>query len=243
MVALRFRSGLTLSGRSRCPHCGKTLSALELVPILSFVFLRGRCRKCRAKISWQYPLVEIWTGLIFLTVFQPTLHLAQNILLLLTFCLYIVITIYDFRHKIIPDTLVYLSIASAILFRILAHGTLYDWLTGPILFGFFGALWLLSQGRAMGFGDAKLALSVGLLLGMVKGYSAIAFSFWIGAGFGLLIILYQRISPLLSPHKKITIVERSRIDMKSEIPFAPFIILGAWLSSMFPLDIFHVSLF
>ncbi len=235
VFSLRYRSGLTLMGRSHCPHCGKTLRALELVPIVSFLFLRGRCRECRSRISIQYPLVEAWTGLIFLTVFDPALSLAQNGFLLLTFCFYIAITIYDFRHKIIPDRMVYLSTASAIVFRILAHGSLSDWLAGPILFCFFGALWLLSRGRAMGFGDAKLALSVGFLLGMAEGFSAITLSFWIGAAFGLMILLSQRINPLLSGVKKITI--------KSEIPFAPFIILGAWLSSVFHFDILHASLF
>ncbi len=235
VVALRYRSGLTLSGRSHCVHCGKTLRALELVPILSFLFLRGRCRECRARVSRQYPLVEAWTGLIFLTVFDPALSLSQNGLLLFTFCLYVVITIYDFRHKIIPDKFAYLAVIFAIGFRALSAGSFHDWLSGPLLFLFFAVIWLLSRGRAMGFGDAKLALSVGLLLGMAEGFSAIVLAFWIGAAFGILILIYQWINPLLSPLKKITI--------KSEIPFAPFIILGAWLSIVFHLDILHASLF
>lgn len=235
VFALRSRSGLTLSGRSHCPHCGKTLHALELIPILSFLFLGGRCRGCHGRISSQYPLVEAWTGVLFLTLFNPSLSLLANACLLITFCLYVAITIYDFRHKIIPDSMVYSGTLSAILFRFLVGGTLHDWLAGPILFCFFGALWLLSRGRAMGFGDAKLALSVGLLLGVAQGFSAIVLAFWIGAAFGLLLILFQRINPLLSRVKKITI--------KSEIPFAPFIILGAWLSIMFHLDILHASFF
>jgi prepilin signal peptidase PulO-like enzyme (type II secretory pathway) len=235
VVALRHRSGLTLSGRSHCPHCGKTLHALELVPILSYIFLRGRCRGCRAKISLQYPLVEAWVGLIFLTVFDPALSLLQNIFILFTFCLYVAITIYDFRHKIIPDNLAYLSIFSALLSRFLSMGSFHDWFAGPLLFLFLGGIWLISRGKAMGFGDAKLALSVGLLLGMAEGFSAIVLSFWIGALFGIGVLIYQWINPLLSGAKKITI--------KSEIPFAPFIILGAWLSIVFHFDILHASLF
>lgn len=87
----------------------------------------------------------------------------------------------------------------------------------------------------MGFGDAKLALSVGILLGFTQSVSAIVLSFWIGAAFGLLAIFWIRINPLIRINNKIT--------MKSEIPFAPFIVIGAWFALMFHFDIIHASLF
>ena len=205
VVALRFDSR-NFGGRSKCPSCSKTLKWFELIPILSFVVQGSKCRSCKAKISYQYPLIEILTGLIFVTV---------PLWMLPVFCIYIVILIYDFYHKIIPDLLVYLAIIlSLILGRHL--------LAGIIIFMFFAAIWLLSRGRAMGFGDAKLGASVGFLLGAALGFSAIVKAFWIGAVVGLFLML------------------RKRLTIKAEIPFAPFIILGAWISLIFELDLLHV---
>lgn len=230
---LRLNSGMTLQGRSHCPSCNKKLSFLELVPIVSYIALWGRCRTCRARIPIQYLLVEILTGLIFVSL--PLVYLP-------VFSLFIVIVIYDVRHKIIPDTLVYTAILLSFVYRWLSTGTTLDWLVGPILFSFFALIWFLSRGRAMGFGDAKLVLAVGLLLGAIQGFSAIVLSFWIGALYGIL-LMASRFLPLLSGSKKITIIDQARIGMKSELPFAPFIILGAWLSVIFQLDLLHVSLF
>ena len=211
MVGLRWNAK-NFGGRSRCPSCGKTLRWYELAPVLSFVFLRARCARCKNRISWQYPAIEILTGLIFATV--PYIYLP-------VFCLYIIILIYDFRHKIIPDSLVYSSVILALVF-----GS-RDVIAGLILFSFFAAIWLLSSGRAIGFGDAKLGLSIGLLLGTAAGFSAIILAFWLGAASG---ILYMIFSP-------------KNITMKSEMPFAPFLVLGAWLALIFNLDLLHVSLF
>lgn len=225
VVGLRFRSGLNLGGRSSCPSCGKTLSAFELVPVISYIFLLGRCRGCKTRISPQYPLVEILTGLVFATIYNLQFTILQTTLVLIVFCIYIVIGIYDLRHKIIPDSLVYLSIFIALVYRLIVHGSLVDWLAGPILFGAFGLIWLITKGRAMGFGDAKLALSIGLLLGSYMGFSAIVLSFWIGTLVSVPIMLFSR----------------KGITMKSEIPFAPFMILGAWASLYFALDLLHVQ--
>src|SRR3989344_3994814 len=134
VVGLRWNAK-DFGGRSKCPKCGKTLKWYELIPVFSFLFLRGKCYKCSGKISWLYPIVEIWTGLIFATV--PLIFLP-------VFCLYIVITlslIYGYEN----------------------------WFVGLLLFSFFASIWFLSRGRAMGFGDAKLALSIGLLLGLSQG--------------------------------------------------------------------------
>ena len=235
VLALRWNSGLTLLGRSHCPSCGQGLKVLDLIPIFSFLVLKGRCRSCKTSVSWQYPVVELWTGLVFATVFSLTLSLTQNLLLLGTFSLYIALTVYDVRHQIIPDGLVYTSILFATIFRFLSGGEGLDYLAGPILALIFALVWLVSQGRAMGFGDSKLALSIGLLLGGAVGFSAVVLAFWIGALFGLLLIFFSRIYPLLSHRKGFTI--------KSAIPFAPFLVLGAWLGQVFQMDLLHVSLF
>jgi len=240
VLGLRWNSGMSIGGRSFCVVCRKKLHWWELIPMVSFIGLRGRCSECKTKISWQYPLVELWTGLIFVSLFFVFGFTVYYLLSTIIFCIYVVITIYDLRHKIIPDTLSYSAIILAIIYRIYTSysllptspSVLLDWLAGPGLFLFFGAIWFFSRGRAMGFGDAKLALSVGLILGAPQGLSALALAFWIGAVVSLVMMLYFR---LFKGEKKLT--------MKSEIPFAPFIILGAWLSLIYHLDLFHVSLF
>lgn len=235
VVGLRWNSGLTLGGRSFCYRCGHELRWYELIPILSFILQMGRCRSCRAKLSWQYPSMEIFTGLIFATIFNFQFSILQNLLLAIVFCIFVVITIYDIRHKIIPDTLVYTTIILSFLVRLLSTSTGADWLAGPVLFAFFALLWVITRGRAIGFGDSKLALAIGLLLGAANGYSAGVLAFWIGAVWGVALVLKSKLFPLLRGGKPITI--------KSEIPFAPFLILGAWLSLIFNLDILHVSFF
>jgi prepilin signal peptidase PulO-like enzyme (type II secretory pathway) len=244
VVGLRWNSGLTLQGRSFCPSCHKELHWYELMPIVSFFFLKGRCSKCKTLISWQYSLVEVWTGLIFVSVFIKFLPLSLNyanlaglLLALIIFCIYVVIVIYDLRHKIIPDTLVYLSAILAIGFHYLYFGnSLLDWLAGPILFAFFGGIWLVSKGRAMGFGDAKLGLSIGIFLGAANGFSGIILAFWIGS---LITLLYMLLLKLKFPLWR----RGKRLTMKSEVPFAPFMILGAWLAFIYSVDLLHVLSF
>lgn len=240
VVALRWGTGETLEGRSNCVSCHKKLSWYELVPVLSFIFLRGKCRGCGARISWQYILIELWTGLVFVSVFSvikplDLLTTLYYLLFITIFCIYIVIFIYDWYHKIIPDELVFSSIFLGLLIPLFfIDYSLLDWFAGPILFSLFGLIWLLSKGRAMGFGDAKLGLSVGLLLGAVQGFSAIVLSFWIGA-LGALIFI--------SLNKFGFIKDAKGLTMKSEVPFAPAIIMGAWLSFIFNLNIINVALF
>jgi leader peptidase (prepilin peptidase)/N-methyltransferase len=188
-------------------------------------------------------MVELLTGVVFASLFitvSPSDVLSSIYYLISTtiFCIYVVIFFYDIRYKIIPDPLVYSAIFLSFSYRIFAHYLLpetsyLDLFAGPIIFSFFGLIWLLSRGRAMGFGDAKLGLSVGLLLGAANGFSAIILSFWIGALVSLSIIALGKLG-FLNKAKGLT--------MKSEVPFAPFIILGAWLGLIFSLDILHATL-
>lgn len=235
VLALRYNSGVNIGGRSKCPSCGKVLKPLELIPVLSFIFMGGRCRGCKARISSQYPLVELFTALVFVTVFNAALPFYVNALLLSVFSLYIAILIYDLKHQIIPDGMAYLSTALAFLYRLYMGGDRLDYLAGIILAAIFALIWLISKGRAMGLGDAKLVLSLGLLLGGAAGFSGIILSFWIGATAGLILLVLPRTNPLWGRSKRITI--------KSAIPFAPFLIVGGWLALIFKLDLLHVSIF
>lgn len=231
VVGLRWGEK-SFNGRSACTSCSTILHWYELIPVVSFVVQWGKCRGCKARISWQYPLIELWTGLIFVSV--PYFFIP-------VFCIYVVIFIYDLHHKIIPDNLVYTSIILSILIPLFfIDYSVLDWLAGPILFVFFALIWFLSRGRAMGFGDAKLGLSVGLLLGATQGFSAIILAFWIGALGSLVYISLNKIG--LFSGKAGFKKSGKGLTMKSEVPFAPAIILGAWISLVFHLNILHVGL-
>ncbi len=227
-----------IGGRSKCFSCGKTLAWYELVPVISFLLQAGRCVKCKAKISWQYPLVETLTGLIFVLLtftimpqdFGGALLLVAHLIM---GCLLIAILVYDAHHKIIPDPFVYAFIIIAGISLFLGGETgihmplIRDVLAGPILFAPFALIWLFSKGRAMGFGDAKLAWGIGWALGLAQGLSAIILAFWIGAIVGVYKI----------------IKDRKHVGMKSEIPFAPFLIIGIYLALWIGADIYHVNFF
>lgn len=242
VIILRYNTGQMLFGRSGCFSCGKELSWYELIPIVSFVFQLGRCRNCKSKISWQYPAVEAFTGIVFLGIFlkfsnllftSPKYLILLSLYFMVVFSILIIIFVYDIRHKIIPDNLVYtfvvLSLGS-IFFNIstfqLSIPTILSTFSGPILFTPFFLLWFLSKGRWMGLGDGKLAIGIGWFLGLYAGINSLLISFWSGALIGLFIVL---ISALYSRGKGITI--------KSEIPFGPFLILGLLAVFFFEIDI------
>lgn len=227
VLVLRYNTGLSfITGRSKCFSCSKDLHWYELIPLFSFFVLKGKCSGCNSKISWQYSIVEFITGIIFaglflkfgLTSFLPLYFIISSLL--------VAMSVYDFKHKIIPDGMVFSFIFLSFIFLFLNHPMkeLFsyplspDLLAGPILFAFFAFFWLISKGKWMGFGDAKLAIGVGFLLGFSGGVFAIMLAFWIGAAVSLLLIGLQKIK---IGHLKLTI--------KSEVPFAPFIILALFI--------------
>ncbi len=234
VVIYRFNTGRTLGGRSMCFSCGKTLHWHELVPLASYIFQDGKCTKCKSKISGQYPLVEAITGFMFVFVafkFAYLLPASMTLfLVLVTFsaylwCLLIVISVYDFKHKIIPDRLVWtfivISLIGIFVFKgdavVLHLPTLFDLASGPLLAMPFFLLWFFSKGRAMGLGDAKLMLGVGYFLGLSIGVVGMILAFWIGA----IVSIY------------LLIINGKKYSMKAEIPFGPFLVIGAFIAYIF----------
>jgi leader peptidase (prepilin peptidase) / N-methyltransferase len=205
-----------LKGRSCCPNCKHTLSWLDLVPVFSFLFLGGKCRYCKKPISWQYPLVEISTAILFVLVayFSFPDFLATSYLLLAT-SLLAVIFIFDFKHYTIPDGAIFFAIAISGIWA-LVSGQLLNYLgsaLGAALFFLF--IFLISKGKWMGFGDVKLAFFMGLFLGFPKILVALFLAFIIGAIIGVCLIIFGK--------KKFS----------SEVPFGPFLIIGTFLALFF----------
>ncbi len=234
VVILRLNTGRSIAnGRSKCTRCSNTLSWYELIPVFSFIGLRGKCRTCKNPISFQYPVVELVTALTFIVLYTKIL-LPQgfNFVSILSFIgtltiasLLIVIMVYDFKHKIIPDKIVIPFIVISFFSIIWKALTINNFVVLPyILAGFavaapFFLIWLISKGKAMGFGDVKLALGMGWLLGMSLGFSMFFLSFWIGSVVGLLLIAL------------------SHAKLKSQIPFAPFLIIALFIVSVWNISL------
>lgn len=246
VVLYRLHTGKSLNGRSHCMTCGTTLSWYELFPIFSYVSLGGKCRTCAARIPSRYLVVELCTGLSYMALWH--LFSENFILLALYFTLisiFMLIVVYDLRHTIIPDELTLM--VGGVTFILMGYEYLLNHDLMLIIsrmgagFGaafFFWGLWYMSKGRWIGFGDAKLALPLGMLVGLGNVFSMVVFSFWIGAGVSLLLLGVQK---LLKRGKTSLRFLSTPITMKSEVPFAPFLILGFIVVHFLHADIFDIT--
>lgn len=243
VVIYRLGTGKSIvKGRSICMTCNRNLRWYELIPLFSFLIQSGKCRRCASKISHQYPLVEFFTGMIFVFIAVKFIYLLDvsfwsyvfvMALFMLISSLLIVISVYDLRHKIIPDKLSYLFIAISFLSIFVNYSgvghlfqlpTFANLISGPIIALPFVLIWYFSRGRLMGLGDGKLILGIGWFLGMLPGICALFLSFWIGTIISLgLMIVYGK-----------------KMTMKTEIPFAPFLILGTFITFFLSLDLFSL---
>ncbi len=249
VVIYRLNTSRSLGGRSACMSCQHKLSWYELIPLFSYLGLGGRCRNCKTKISSQYILVELVTGLIFGVLFlkfqevlflSPLAFTVTYLYYVTAFSLLLIIAVYDIKHKIIPDKLVlifgilafiglffFTSNDFSYIYNFNLHvPTLWDFLSGIFVASPFAIFWLISGGRWMGLGDAKLALGIGWLLGVSIALSSLAIAFWSGAIIGVTLIILFKNS------------KTRRLQMKSEIPFAPFLVLGVFLAFIFDLKLF-----
>jgi prepilin signal peptidase PulO-like enzyme (type II secretory pathway) len=210
----------TLKGRSFCPNCKRALSWQDLFPVFSYLFLRGKCRYCHKKISIQYPLVELATGILFVLVFNYSNPVSTIFLLYVTAVL-VTIFVYDLKHYLIPDKVLFPAVIIAALFRISGFGfrisaPLINYVfAAAIASGFFLAIFLISRGRWMGFGDVKLAVLMGFLLGLPNVLVALFLAFFFGAIIGIILMVFKNKS------------------LKSEIPFGPFLIIGTFIAMLY----------
>lgn len=204
--------------RSHCDHCRKTLRWSELVPVLSYIVQNGRCRRCRSRISVQYPLIELLSAslLPILYVRAPD-YLAFTASALVAYPL-LVISIADLKYSIIPDSMVVVGTIGALLMRLAPtvmlppSSLLAAMLSGVGAGLFLFSLYALTRGRGMGFGDVKLACFLGLLSGPVGVIVTLAGAFLTGAGVGVILILTKKKT------------------LKSHVPFGPFLIAGLSIS-------------
>lgn len=227
----RFNTGKSLGGHSHCLSCGIRLEWYELFPMVSYLVLRGSCRNCRCRIPSRYFWVELLTGILFLLSVGVAGSIIELLLLWTMMAVLIVIIVYDLYHFIIPDILTFVLtlLAAAILGNafVLGQATLIEIgisvaasLAGA---GFFLFLWVISKGKWLGFGDVKLAVPLGLLVGATSVFSFIVLAFWIGAVMSLLYLAWQKWERGKSGLRLLS----RELTMKSAVPFAPFLVTSA----------------
>jgi leader peptidase (prepilin peptidase)/N-methyltransferase len=218
VLAERVHTGQSWwKGRSRCNSCRRLLNGLDLVPILSWSFQKGRCRVCGARVAITYTLYEIALAVVFaLSYIKLGLTLALGIFLLAAVTIGFIV-LYDLRHTIIPVWSMVLLGVLAVLYALLTQDThtfLYTLGIGAIIGIGFLLLHVLSRGKAMGLGDAPVAFALSILVGYGQAVPGILFSFWIGALIGVILL----------------VAKRTGTTMKSEIPFVPFLAAGYLLA-------------
>jgi len=269
VISLRYKengvfSFKTISGRSHCIKCGKVLKWYELAPIVSFIIQKGKCRSCKNPISFQYPIVELLSGLAFIFVpiyfinhkllFVPQIFynndwsvIALSLIWLFIFTLFLLLSAIDFRLMIIPDGInILLGIAGVV--NIILQGYIlklkypssfigyYAQLLSPasnfwnnfwlnhlisVSIGaiFFGAIIILSKERAMGWGDFKLIVALGLIFTWQDIIILIMLSFIIGSFVSIILMIGKE------------------KGMKDFVPFGPFIAIGSVVVFFFGLQL------
>lgn len=206
-----------IRGRSHCDYCKHVLAPNDLIPVVSFFWLGRNCRYCGKKISWQYPIVELTAGLLFVFTYS---FFAYN-LLLFAYHLIIVsgllaIFITDLKYKIIPDEVLAVLIAAALFYLLVFNRNqlIGHLLAGLIFFLLFLTIVAITRGRGMGLGDVKYAFVMGFLLGIPHSVVAFYLAFLTGAAVSLILVI------------------AGKKTMKSTIPFGPYL-SGATFISLF----------
>ena len=219
VVILRFDELKTIwLSRSHCPKCKKELGWQDLIPFFSYILLWGKCRYCKKPISYQYPIVEGFTGLIFAIIYWQYSFSWEALILAVIISIMIVIGTYDLLHSEIPDALSYSAIffsLGLVFYRLGINGHLnyssdyisygYAILIGG---GFLGLLVLASREKWMGRGDILLGVLMGLLLSFPNVLTGLFIAFVFGSIVGLILIAAKRKT------------------LKDAVPFGPFLILG-----------------
>ncbi|NLY89433.1 MAG: prepilin peptidase [Firmicutes bacterium] len=201
--------------RSRCPSCGRRLSAVELIPLFSFLWLRGKCRHCRRAISLRYPFVEFLGGVVTVLwgmKFSGTT--GKFIYLVLTYAL-IGVAFIDLEHKIIPNRLTIPFLLAGLVFMGW-KGELPTALIGGVLGG--GVLFLIAlcYPKGMGMGDVKLLAMIGVYLGWQR----------------IFFVLF--LASLLATAVALVLIATKKMTRKDPIPFGTFLAVAAFIILYFP---------
>lgn len=215
-------------GRSMCPDCNHELAATDLVPVFSWLWLRGRCRYCKKPISWQYPAVEVATAALFVVSYlgwpftdTGVAYYALFVSWLVAIIVGMILAVYDFKWMKLPTKIVYGALLPLSLLIAGLHAWYaLNWIVfalaivgGVVGYALFYAISTLSKGRLMGDGDVRLMLPLGIIAGgAVQTLATISFASFIALGFVIIIGLAGK-----------------KLRKDTRIPFGPFLLLGAYI--------------
>lgn len=228
-------------GRSYCENCKKTLAWYDLIPVISFPLLNGKCRYCKTKLSIYYPIIELTTGAMLVLTFLLTQRIYElrffpirsgfmNYEYITSLIYYLFITVSliviffsDLKYGIIPDKIVFPAVIITLPYLFLIHNYLFlsHIYSAFGAFLFFLFLFLITKGKGMGIGDIKFAFLIGLILGFPGTLVALYLAFLTGAFFSLILIIWKR------------------KFLKDTIAFGPFLVFGTFISLFWGLSIYH----
>lgn len=215
-------------GRSMCVHCKHELAASDLVPVFSWLWLKGRCRYCKKPISWQYPAVELLFTVLFLGLYVlwPTQFSGWSWLLFGLWVPLLVsgmaMAIVDVRYQLLPNRLVYSFGVSSVLYVAVSALVSRDWqailpsvIGGVVLFSIFYGIYQLSSGKWIGGGDVRLLGFMGILLGWQKGVLALILASYLASAVILVLVLM------------------GKYHQKMRIAFGPFLLVATYIAFLF----------
>ncbi len=216
-------------GRSMCPNCKHVLAAKDLVPVVSWLSLHGRCRYCRRPVSAQYPLVELLTGLLFVIFYLgwpfslSGLHLVWFFYGLLYIIFFVALAVYDYKWFLLPDKLVFSLTALAssqvvvtTLWQRDFQAFIEPLFGGALFFGIFWVIYQLSSGKWIGGGDVKLAFALGLI---------------VGGPLEAMMVLFAASS--LGTLVSVPLIVRQKKGLQQHIPFGPYLLAGCFIVMLY----------
>ncbi len=202
---------------SHCPKCQTPLKPYHNVPLFSWLFLKGKCAFCKEKISIQYPIVELLSGVIFASVFLKLGLSYMALMIALSFSFLLALSVIDFYIKMVPDSLNLLAMSTAMMAAMSLHGFIINFQNTLLFVGGFALLrFYLSyfmKKEALGEGDLMVAGTMGAMLGVQLGLMAIF------------------VSALLA--LPIMLVMRNETDASKMVPFVPFLALALFIVYIF----------
>ncbi len=230
VVGIRVPQKESLMGRSHCNKCDHKIRWFELIPVLGYILIGGKCTKCKTPISIKYPLMELLTGTLFLVSYIILKdNMVEYVLVVSFISLMTIITVSDLYYKIVPDTILLIFLPIILTLRIASN--MMPWyegiIGGIIAFGFMYLVALYGKVRfktlALGGGDVKIYFLVGIFLG----YNVVFLSLFFAALSGIVVSIFIR----------------NRKD--KYIPFVPFIYFGSMIAYFFGNQIieWYISLF
>jgi leader peptidase (prepilin peptidase)/N-methyltransferase len=217
----RVPQGLSLlKPRSRCPGCDYQLTWYDNIPVVSYVLLLGRCRRCRTRINLRYPIVELLTAVVFLLHYWAFGLTAFMVVRLVFACVLIVLFAIDLEHQILPNVITLPGLAAGLVFSLAFPPGVLDAILGALIGG--GVLWLIGEAyyryarqEGMGGGDVKMLAMVGAFLG------------W------KLVLVTLIVSSLAGSLLGIAIILSRRGNLKQALPYGTFLAMGALFASLY----------